>query len=138
MAERGLKRQLPQLQGAKSPHAKFTEKDIITAIEMKLAGETSLDVEEETGINLHYVSLIMAGRTWRCIQHPLERLERWRDYILEPYKGGLRYAQPEHTRIKRLREWERNLGEQYKAAKAKAAKSQSQSAKSKPQPKPKP
>lgn len=114
---RARKYELKSMQGHNSPHAKFTPADIVAAIEMKLAGFTSRQVSEKTKIDIHYISLIMAGRTWRNIDHPLERLERWRQYIMEPFKGGLRYAQPLELMERRLKVWEQNLGSQYQQKK---------------------
>lgn len=115
-------RELPQVQGMNSPKRKFNEETIIKVIEMKLAGHTSLHIAKETSVNIHYISLIMVGHTWRCIDHPLERLQRWRQYIRDPFKGGVTYEQPAEMCKRRLKMWEMNFGKRYKALKAKQAK----------------
>jgi hypothetical protein len=102
------KRDLPQVQGEKSPHAKYTQDIVIKAIEMIINGYTRSEVSQSLKINKDYLSHVMAGRSWRNIAHTKERLLLWSEYMQSDIKGGI--LQPEVLRKKRYEMWKKNIG----------------------------
>lgn len=75
-------------QGEKSPHSKFTEKEIVEIIEKVLEGAQIKDVTKEYGISQCYLSRLMKRQNWKCIQHPGSRIRRWREWLKAPEWQG--------------------------------------------------
>lgn len=75
---------MAQRQGEASPHAKLTENEVITILESIFAMTPIADVCAQFGISKCYVSRLLRRANWRCIQHPKDRLERWRHYLTLP------------------------------------------------------
>lgn len=90
-----------------SPRSRITRTDVFKIIDAVIDGAQSTATAHQFGISQGHVSSIMYLRSWKHLEHPRSRIEKWRKWLSEPSQYTLKRSLK--NRSQALAHFERNI-----------------------------